>query len=133
MADALDQSMEACFQTFTVTEVVSIAGEVVQLPRGAKRNRQLLLDTLSQFSPDVQHRIKVIAMSRVGRKRKAAVTPHTTKKRARTETPEPIDVDVQLMDGPFFQPPSKEVTEGAVIRYVSGRAIRNTYSPEQHD
>jgi hypothetical protein len=117
MADYVD--LESCFQMFTVLQVVSVVGEVIQLPRAAKRNRTVLFDTLRAFPPETQSRLRTLALAHVGMKRKAAKSSIAPRKRMRVDTPESteyMDVDEQLLDGPFFQPLTKEVTEGAVIR-----------------
>ncbi|KAJ7266935.1 hypothetical protein B0H12DRAFT_1200858 [Mycena haematopus] len=126
------QSLEACFQTFTVPEVLSIVGEVVNVPRAAKRSRRLLFEVLDGFPADVRNTLKERTMERVGTKRKAADAGSARRKRRRVEAEGPvgappevvepsamdIDTDAGLLDGPFMEAPSKAVTNGVVANML---------------
>ncbi|KAJ6471302.1 hypothetical protein C8R47DRAFT_1077398 [Mycena vitilis] len=128
MSDAVEQSTDwdMVFKTYTKPQILEVVGEVVNLTRGAKRSKAKLFEELSTFPPDKQTTIRGLALTRLGTlKRKAADARAGPSKRRRVETtPEPmgteliggIDVDEELLTGPFFRAPTQEVTEGVVVR-----------------
>ncbi|KAJ7019051.1 hypothetical protein C8F04DRAFT_1198140 [Mycena alexandri] len=58
-------------------------------------------------------------MAQTGTKRKGtAMVVRQTKRPRVDDVAVDVDVDTGLMDGPFFQPPSKETMEGAIIKLM---------------
>ncbi|KAF7346037.1 hypothetical protein MSAN_01829700 [Mycena sanguinolenta] len=105
---ATEHSMEACFQTFTVREILSLVEQVVKLPRAAKRNRNVLFETFALFPPETRATLKALAIANTGTKWKASAQ---SRKRRRIDLEAPTAVDTEILDGPSFKPsPSKEVT-----------------------
>ncbi|KAJ7081407.1 hypothetical protein B0H15DRAFT_924257 [Mycena belliarum] len=78
-----EPAIESSFHTFTVAQICGVAGQVVQIPRAAKRNRQTLFTVLESFAPAVRQRIRELAAASVGTKRRAKESAPVARKRAR--------------------------------------------------
>ncbi|KAJ7094432.1 hypothetical protein B0H15DRAFT_798654 [Mycena belliarum] len=120
--------LDAVFATFTVTEVLAAVGEIVCLPRAAKRNRAVLFHTLELFPDATKARIRALGMSLVGSKRKGKQR-EGPRKRRRIDTADAtagveVAMDVEpedLITGPFLR-----AATGDCVKECIERAIDHT-------
>ncbi|KAJ7431847.1 hypothetical protein B0H11DRAFT_1941243 [Mycena galericulata] len=119
---AQTQTMEALFYAFTLPQAVAVVGEVTKVPRAAKRNKTQFYAALNALPEDVKQRIREVASQRVGTKRRAGGSEPVARKRPRVETEDVMDIDdvaeVDIITGPFFQPPKEETTRSTVSKMI---------------
>ncbi|KAJ7433007.1 hypothetical protein B0H11DRAFT_2259791 [Mycena galericulata] len=121
--------MDAVFYAFTLPQAVAVVGEVVKVPRDAKRNKTRFYAALNALPEDVQQRIREVASERVGTKRRAGTSANVPRKRRRVEVEVEVEMEVDevqeedITAGPFFQPPTEETTLSRMIDRTSNAAL----------
>ena len=108
-------SLPSVFEEFTLPHAVSTVGQVVSLPSAAKRTRGALLAYVQGLPQEKQGAVLQRFLTSTGTKRRRVAEPNAANKRSRVASPE-VDVDAELLEGPFLQVPTEEVLQDTIIR-----------------